>query len=271
MSGFSIDWLDLRESADHRARDKTLIEQAIRWLDDVSIPNQTPLIADLGSGTGSTIRSFDNLIAEDPKPLSWRLIDHDPTLLAEAKRRHEVSNTIELCVTDFSDIQKLPLEGVNLVTSSALLDLVSANFIDELAQKIKHEYQSVGLYSALNYDGTTSWTPTHPLDKAVLNTFNLDQRRDKGFGPALGPEAAKYLENEFRAIGYKILTAKSPWLLKHSDHKLTSSLIDGITEVSLQRNELKASEIKGWHTFRKQNVRTGICTLGHIDLLALPR
>ena len=95
MSGFSIDWLDLRENADHRARDKTLIEQAIRWLDDVSIPNQTPLIADLGSGTGSTIRSFDNLIAEDPKPLSWRLIDHDPILLAEAKHRHEVSNSIE--------------------------------------------------------------------------------------------------------------------------------------------------------------------------------
>ena len=51
VSGFSIDWLDLRESADHRARDKTLIEQAIRWLDDVSIPNQTPLIADLAQVT----------------------------------------------------------------------------------------------------------------------------------------------------------------------------------------------------------------------------
>ncbi len=271
MSEFSIEWLDLRESADYRARDRTLIELAISWLKDVSSPNQTPLIADLGSGTGSTIRSFDILIPDDSKSVSWRLVDHDPILLSEAKRRLEVSNTIEVCLADLSDIQKLPLEGVNLVTSSALLDLVSAHFVSELAQKITHGHQPVGLYSALNYDGTTSWTPSHPLDKPILNTFNQDQRRDKGFGPALGPNAARCLENEFGAIGFEIFSAKSPWLLEPFNHKLTSSLIDGIADVALRRDEIENFDIQEWRAFRKQNIRTGTCRVGHIDLLALPR
>ena len=32
MTGFSVDWLDLREAADQRARDNKLLQQAGDWV-----------------------------------------------------------------------------------------------------------------------------------------------------------------------------------------------------------------------------------------------
>ena len=78
MTGFSIDWLDLRESADLKARDKSLVKLTVRWLKNISSPDQLPIILDLGSGTGSTVRSFDSLLDAEAISGHWRLIDNDP-------------------------------------------------------------------------------------------------------------------------------------------------------------------------------------------------
>ena len=141
-------------------------------------------------------------------PVKWRLVDDDPLVLSEAMRRHAGELTIEDCIVDFSNIHKLPLEEVNLITTSALLDLVSADFITELTKQIKtmNKHRPVGLYSALNYDGSIKWLPDHSLDHAILDCFNQDQRRDKGFGPALGPAAGKFLQDQFTAVSYTHLT-----------------------------------------------------------------
>ncbi|MDG2141561.1 MAG: class I SAM-dependent methyltransferase [Gammaproteobacteria bacterium] len=272
MTGFSIDWLDLRESVDLQARDKSLAKLAIRWLKNISSPDQLPLILDLGSGTGSTVRSFDSLLDAESIPARWRLIDNDPNLLSEAKRRYETSNRIETCLADLSNIQKISFQNVNLVTTSALLDLVSANFVRDLAQTINAQSQlsNIALYSALNYDGTAKWNPQHPLDEKILSIFNEDQCKDKGFGPALGPGASECFKDEFQAIGFTIMIANSPWELEPDDHELTNSLIDGFAEVALQREDCSNSEIENWRSFRKNQLTSGSCQIGHIDSVALP-
>ena len=272
MTGFSIDWLDLRESADLQARDKSLIKLAVRWLENISSPDQLPLILDLGSGTGSTVRSFDRVLDAESVSAHWRLIDNDPSLLSEAKRRYETSNRIETCLADLSNIQEISFQNVNLVTTSALLDLVSANFIRDLAQTVKAESHetAIALYSALNYDGTAKWNPQHPLDEKMLSIFNKDQLRDKGFGPALGPGASECFKDEFKAMGFTIMTANSPWKLEPNDHELTTSLIDGFAEVALQRGECSNSEIENWRSFRKNQLSKGSCQIGHTDSVALP-
>ena len=56
MSEFSVAWLDLRESADNAARDTPPAAQALRWLSAVEAA--MPIIVDLGSGTGSTLRAL---------------------------------------------------------------------------------------------------------------------------------------------------------------------------------------------------------------------
>ena len=161
---------------------------------------------------------------------------------------------------------------VSLITASALLDLVSGDFIRDFCQLIreKNEDRPVGFYSALNYDGCIKWTPFHSLDAAILMNFNADQRRDKGFGPALGPDATDFLKTQFHSTKFQCLSAKSPWLLGSADYLLTESLINGISDVAIQTDGLTNSDIQDWKTFRIKNVRTGTCYLGHTDILVLP-
>jgi len=269
MSGFSIEWLNLREASDHKARDRHLLKTAANWLNDLK--SKDKVIVDLGSGTGSTIRGLQRYTTLAPS-IQWRLVDNDPELLAEAVHRHSEEYSIESFLVDLSATQKLPLESVSLITASALLDLVSSNFIRDLCQLIKekNEGRPLGFYSALNYDGCIKWTPFHPLDAAILMNFNTDQRRDKGFGPALGPDATDFLKTQFHSTKFQCLSAKSPWLLGSADYLLTESLINGISGVAIQTGGLTNSDIQDWKTFRIENVRTGTCYLGHTDILVLP-
>ena len=269
MSGFSIEWLNLREASDHKARDRHLLKTAANWLNDLK--SKDKVIVDLGSGTGSTIRGLQRYTTLAPS-IQWRLVDNDPELLAEAVHRHSEEYSIESFLVDLSATQKLPLESASLITASALLDLVSSNFIRDLCQLIKekNEDRPLGFYSALNYDGCIKWTPFHPLDAAIAMNFNTDQRRDKGFGPALGPDATDFLKTQFHSTKFQCLSAKSPWLLGSADYLLTESLINGISDVAIQTDGLTNSEIQDWKTFRIKNVRTGTCYLGHTDILVLP-
>ena len=270
MSGFSIEWLNLREVSDHRARDKNLLKNAVDWLNNLQTKER--VIVDLGSGTGSTIRCLQRFTTQLPS-IQWRLVDNDPEVLAEAIDRHSNDYSVESFLVDLSETQKLPLDSVSMITASALFDLVSENFIHELCQlvKVKNDCRPVGLYSALNYDGCIKWTPSHPLDAAILVNFNTDQRRDKGFGPALGPDASDFLQSQFNVTKFQCLSANSPWLLDSGDYLITESLINGISEVALQTDGLTNSDVLSWKAFRIKNMRAGSCFLGHTDILVLPQ
>lgn len=265
MSGFSIDWLDLRADADRRARDPGLKEQALQWLEAA----ENPVAVDLGAGTGSTLRA---LTAANPQSLTWRLVDNDMTLLDEALRRHGQTHRLEPRQADLAELASLPLQGARLVTASALFDLVSENFLDALATRLQaqSQQQPVGLYAALNYDGSTHWTPHHPLDEAVLAAFNQDQRTDKGFGPALGPDSGAVMQRLFTAAGFKVYTASSPWVLDGADQAMVAALITGIAGAVAGHPDIDASALEDWVQFRLTNAASGTCIVGHTDVLALP-
>lgn len=262
MTGFSIDWLDLREPADSKARDKALALQALHWLQKKH-PNQNNILVDLGAGTGSTLRA---LTAFGIGSVVWRLVDNDGELLDEALRRHGKNFIIEDYQSDLNIVNELPLNGANLVTASALFDLASPEFVAALAKQISG--QQTALYAALNYDGKTEWDPPHPLDAVVLQAFNQDQLRDKGFGPALGPGATDYVKTIFQASGYEVFTADSPWILTDRDHSLVSALIQGIANAV--NEHLNGADLNEWKDFRLAHAAKGTCTIGHMDLLALP-
>lgn len=266
MSGFSISWLDLRESADHAARDKTLARAALQFLDK---PHGA-LLVDLGAGTGSTLRALSALAPVQRAYIVWRLVDHDGALLDEALRRHGHECVIEDHQSDLRHVAELPLGGATLVSASALFDLASRAFVDTLLARLHS--RGTGLYAALNYDGRTEWTPAHPLDDAVLQAFNKDQRTEKGLGegPALGPDATGYLQAQCAALGYTVHIADSHWELGPDDAALVRELISGIARAVAVGYDLEAEALLHWKTFRLAKAATGTCVVGHQDLLAVP-
>jgi hypothetical protein len=268
MSGFAVAWLDLRENADRRARAGQLAEQALQWLDAGATGDVTEaIVVDLGSGTGSTLRA---LVRPGAGKIVWRLVDLDGALLDVALKRHRRHCLIEDYQADLTAVAELPLGGARLVTASALFDLTSEKFIAELVARITTS-QGTALYAALNYDGSTTWTPSHPLDDAVLQAFNRDQRRDKGMGPALGPAATVCLRTILESAGFTVSVANSPWLLDAADHLLVAELVQGIAAAVAEGYGLDATQLQDWVQFRLVHAAQGGCTVGHQDLLALPK
>ena len=272
MSDFSVEWLALRESADARSRDARLLHNALSFLQNQKSLISALTIADLGAGTGSTMRMFSSLNNKFAEELWWRLIDRAAPLLAEAKRRHKDLKQVQYFKLDLNELVKLPLNNTQLITASALFDLVSAEFIDAFADMMKtlSKKSSVGFYSSLNYDGAITWEPSHPLDETVLYAFNEDQRRDKGFGLALGPDANAYLREKLENSGFEVSGAPSPWQLDNADENLVLELISGIANALTSSSKFDRAALAEWVAYRKAHVKSGSCSVGHQDILALP-
>lgn len=249
--GFSADWLALREPADLRARNGSLLASAIR------AAGQTPVILDLGSGTGSTMRAFSQQM---DTPAHWRLVDSDPELLARASPAE--GGTVSRHEIDLRDLDDLPLDGVHLVTASALLDLCSRDWVRALAHRLAA--RSLPFYAALNYNGVMRWSRPVSGDLDIVDAFNRHQRSDKGFGAALGPDSTRASAEIFAEAGFSIVTAESPWVLGAEDAPLHDPLVDGIAHAAL---EAGATDALAWGTRRKAD---GECLVGHGDMLALP-
>lgn len=252
--GFSADWLALREPADRAARDADLLQQAAR------AAGPAPVILDLGCGTGATMRAMAPHL---PGSVRWHLVDNDPALLSRAAdAAQDAGTTAQVHRLDLDDLDRLPLADVTLVTAGALLDLVPARWVRDLAARLR-----VPFYAALSYDGDMRWSPEDPGDAGVGAAFNRHQRGDKGLGPALGPEAVTAGAVAFAAAGFEVRQAKSPWHLGPASSALQSALVDGIAAAAEEAGATGAPE---WCAMRKAAADRTTCRIGHGDILALP-
>ncbi len=250
--GFAADWLALREPADRAARDAGLLAQAAAHAGDA------PVVLDLGCGTGSTMRAMQDAM---PDGTRWRLLDGDQALLDRAKAHHGAS--AEYVKHDLTDIDDLPLDDVTLVTASALLDLVSAEWLSAFAARI-----DVPFYAALSYDGVMQWTPDDPKDAQITDAFNQHQQTDKGFGPALGPTATSRATEILEAAGFDTHTADSPWQLGPDMADLQKDLTHGIATAA---EEAGMQDAAVWGDMRRTCAEHCHCVIGHTDLFAIPR
>lgn len=249
---FAADWLALREPADRAARDGALARRAAR------AAGSDPLIVDLGCGTGATWRALTPLL---PAHARWRFVDRDPELLARAAAA--AGDAAEVIEADIADIAALPLAGATLVTASAMLDLVSEAWLEALARRLELPF-----YAALSYCGTMRWSPDDPRDAAVTAFFNRHQRGDKGFGLALGPDAAARAAVILADAGFAVQHAESPWRLGPDRVVLQRELTDGIAAAAA---EAGVGEAAAWGRHRRARAERSVCEIGHIDMLAIPR
>lgn len=254
---FTQAWLDLRAPADAAARDARLLAAAAAHVSAV----KEPVVVDLGSGTGASVAAFAGAA---PSGTRWRLIDNDLALLDCAARRFGPS--VEICLADLGALEALPIDDAQLVTASALFDLMPPGWIERLADRLAA--MRTGIYAALSYEGRLAWEPPMPADARIVAAFNAHQRRDKGLGPAAGPEGAARLAAALRQRGFAVETGPSPWHLGAERAALHRELVAGIAAAAA---EMGAEGAERWAQARRAASFSGsACVVGHVDVLALP-
>jgi SAM-dependent methyltransferase len=281
VSGFPSEWLALREPYDHAARDPELTTRFTASLSDA------PTIVDLGCGTGSNLRHLAPRLHGEQ---SWICIDHDRLLLRAAIDRTRAwasasgwrlvpepggigvvapDFSIRICLRSHDLTSGLPLDlpaGAAL-SASALLDLASAAWLDKLAERCRDR----PLLLALSFDGRLDLSPAEEGDEEVRQRFLRHQRADKGLGPALGPDAARYLADRLRKLGHAVDLAPSDWRLGDGDGPLLAAKLEGL--LSAAREIHDDALLERWAALRRRQLAAGELRLvvGHLDLLALPR
>jgi hypothetical protein len=265
MSGFSADWLALREPYDTRARNPAVLDAVVEAFAGKSSLD----IVDLACGAGSTVRA---LAPKLPARQNWRLIDDDADLLARAANTTSLANgTIQTFAVDLNRNLEDALGGKgDLIATSALLDLVSEKWLDRLARAATA--RSVPVYAALSYDGRIEIAPADAFDVAIVAAVNHHQRRDKGFGPALGPFAADAAITRFESAGFSVVQRKSDWVAGPQDAEFQTEILRGWANAAKELGTLSASDIDAWLKRRLEAISDGRSTLrvGHIDFLARP-
>ena len=275
---FSPDWLALREPADHRARAADLLPPlCAAWR-----AGGWRRILDLGSGAGSNLRY---LAPRLPGEQAWTLLDHDAHLLARAAAAGPAHRVTRLR----GDLARDGLAAVadaDLVTCSALLDLVSADWLRSLARACRAA--SCGVLLALTYDGTMRWLPAageesaggaaedaadDADDRLLQRLVNAHQRREQHPAPALGPDAAPAAAALLAAEGYRTTLRPSPWRLGPADAALLREFVAGWERAALEiaGDPALAGRVRTWAARRRRTIAAGGFRLvvGHQDLLAL--
>jgi len=265
VSGFSAEWLSLREPYDARARNGTVLDAVAAM-----VAGRTSVaIVDLACGTGATLRSIASLL---PTRQSWRLVDNDLSLLARAMPLLPIAGQNVMTVPiDIARDLEAALDGpIDLVTTSALLDLVSADWLERFATEAA--VRNLPVYAALSYDGAIAFGPGDALDARMIASFNQHQRIDKGFGPALGPSAVGEAMARFEALRYKVLHGPSNWSFGPSDDEIQSEFVTGLALAARDSGDLSLAEIIGWLERRRDHIASGRSSIrvGHVDFLAQP-
>jgi SAM-dependent methyltransferase len=263
-------WLELREPADVAARSTTLTRAIVERLG-----RQDPArVLDMGSGTGSGVRYLARHLTTGQR---WLLVDRDPALLAEARARmsswgaargYEVTagedalmirgRQVDCCIeTRCLDLGGLTDPGIfsgrDLVTASALLDLVSERWLRGLASHCRDTGAAV--LFAMTYNGRSRCSPEEPEDAAICELMNEHQRAsDKGFGTAAGPEAAECAARCFEAVGYHVRREASDWVLPPDARELQRQLIQGWAGAARDMAPGQTAMIENWLARRLAHV-----------------
>ncbi len=301
MSGFSAQWLGQREPHDAAARAAELVgllraRSSVRNGAEIAPVASARAIVDLGAGSGANLRWLAPRLDGEQ---AWLLVDNDASLLAAAENAvlkwaaaqgtsavrgpaHDGSlgeivvigaglacRIRRLRVDLAADLDEIELPERALVTSSALLDLVSADWLDALARRC--DAASADVYFALTYDGRTVCTPGDDTDAEVLELFNRHQRGDKGFGAALGPTAGLRAVDAFVARGYRVASRTSDWRIGPSAAPFQRELLAGWLGAALEIAPQRRAALEAWHARRLAFVDAGASTLvvGHLDVLGI--
>jgi len=302
VSGFSAEWLALREPHDAAARAEAPVAELAAT--GTRVPGVARVLVDLGAGSGANLRWLAPRLGGQQ---DWLLVDHEHALLAAIEPRlsswaagagvevarvgdadgtaagrarvDSIHSDLALRGATFEcrvrrvaldlagDLDRLEIPHGALVTSSALLDLVSAEWLEALARRCRDAAADVCF--ALTYDGRTVCVPADPGDAEVLALFNRHQRGDKGFGAALGPTAALRAQEALVSFGYRVTARSSDWRIAPHATEFQHALLAGWLGAALEVAPERRAALEAWHRRRAAHIDASHSELvvGHVDLV----
>lgn len=246
------EWLALREDADARARATEPLAE---------LYDHGRVVADLGCGTGSLGRW---LAPRLPGERSWLLLDRDQELL-DLARASVPGTEVTTRRLDLESLRATDLDGVTLVTASALLDVLTRAEVRALTGAVAT--RGCPALLSLSVVGRVEFLPADPLDEAFGTAFDDHQRR-RG---RLGPDAPGFATAAFTRLGYEVRSYPSPWRLGPDDAELARAWLRGWVEAAVEQD----GSLPGREYLER---RLSACAgedwrvvVHHTDLLALPR
>jgi SAM-dependent methyltransferase len=265
IGGFTKQWLTLREPYDARARNPEVLSTVVE-----AVAGRASIsIVDLGCGIGATLRALSPRL---PRKQNWRLVDNNGGALDIAKTIATPPGLeVRTMLLDLVDGLDAALEGpMHLVTISAFLDLVSPEWLEQLVSRTAPRHLPV--YAALTYDGRVALTPIDHHDAAVVAAVNRHQLSDKGFGPALGPNASAYAIKLFQAAGYDVANGRSDWTFEPVDREMQLEIFAAWADAARETGAVPIADLDLWLQARRDAVEAGRSQLriGHVDFVARP-
>ncbi len=195
MSGFSADWLALREPYDLAARNATVLDAVAGAFAGQRVDR----------GRRSRLRHRRDAAcarrAHLPPRQSWRLVDNDLSLLARASalgqpprsRRSPRGRSISCAISSSRSMARS-------ISSPPRRCSISSRPNGSTASSSRRRPGACRSTRRSPMTAAPSSSRAASLDAEVLAGFNLHQRTDKGFGPALGPTAAARAVRALRAF-----------------------------------------------------------------------
>lgn len=288
-TGFSADWLRQREPFDLAARSPSL---ALGFR--AALRPQAPAalrIVDLASGSGANFRALAPLLDTNQE---WRLVDHDPRLIAAQRTEitrwasghgwhchdHEGALAIHAGPARWlvrgqpldlaRNLEDIDLASCDGLVTTAFLDLVSAPWLDRLSKLLAQTRRP--LLATLTVDGRRTWFPGKPADQFLADAFLSHQGSDKGFGPSMGMRATPYLATSLTTSGYQVSTQASDWHIGQEHRDMLLNMVQEAAAVAIETDPSREPAVSSWLADRATDIHQGLLSLviGHLDLLAVP-
>lgn len=249
-------WLALREPADAAARSTELTDE----LTDL-LPTGGLVVHDLGCGTGAMGRW---LAPRLPGPQRWVLHDRDADLLDRADLPAE---EVETRHGDITRLDPADLAGADLVTASALLDMMTAGELRRFVRVCTGPRCPVLI--TLSVVGRVEMRPEEPIDAVVTEAFNAHQRRETVRGRLLGPDAVNAALGAFSRLGRTVVVRPSHWRLGPDQAELAAEWFVGWLGAAVEQQPTMARLLVPYARRRLAAAAQGALsvTVHHADLL----
>ena len=278
---FTSTWLALRESYDISSRNKNMTK----------FIKKSDSILDIGSGTGAFSRwclvnnvFFDNMM----------LVDHDERLLnkcnkimskfCKAKQLifQKTSNKefkIKDSINEYTFKFKILHKDLNLVfnlinnfdvlSMSALIDLLSINFLNKLFKNINH---GKVIIMTLCFNGPVRWNYKNSYDKYVVNAFNKEQQSIKKGNFSLGCESIDKVKQLAQKKNFKFSVYDSSWKLSsisNDDKQFHQKYLETIYKPLKKNKKIDRKLLDQWFITKLKLINNGSLEtkVGHNDII----